>query len=120
MRYIHYLLFCFTLLFVQGAHAFYCIETINGTAYPTLYTVSGETWADVEKREGCTFIEYKSKISDRNFSVFIPAVQLPFPNHLIQGEIPPSCLRWFCLYFYQKSSGSRIFFPSGWQNHKWL
>lgn len=59
MRYIHYLLFCFTLLFVQGAHAFYCIETINGTEYPTLYAVSGETWADVEKREGCTFTEYK-------------------------------------------------------------
>ena len=61
MRYIHYLLFCFTLLFVQGAHAFYCIETINGTEYPTLYAVSGETWADVEKREGCTFTEYKRR-----------------------------------------------------------
>ena len=59
MRYIHYLLFCFTLLFAQGAHAFYCIETINGTEYPTLYAVSGERWADVEKREGCTFTEYK-------------------------------------------------------------
>lgn len=70
MRYIHYLLFCFTLLFVQGAHAFYCIETINGTEYPTLYAVSGETWADVEKREGCTFTEYKSKVSDRQFSDF--------------------------------------------------
>ena len=65
MRYIHYLLFCFTLLFVQGAHAFYCIETINGTEYPTLYAVSGETWADVEKREGCTFTHFKRKITDR-------------------------------------------------------
>ena len=70
MRYIHYLLFCFTLLFVQGAHAFYCIETINGTEYPTLYAVSGETWADVEKREGCTFIEFKLKNTDRNFEKF--------------------------------------------------
>ena len=70
MRYIHYLLFCFTLLFVQGAHAFYCIETINGTEYPTLYAVSGESWADVEKREGCTFTHFKRKITDRSFEKF--------------------------------------------------
>lgn len=56
MRFFYFLLWFLCFFAAKYAQAFFCIETDNGREYPTLYVLEGESWEDVEAREGCTFM----------------------------------------------------------------